>query len=122
MSGEERVMETLISMNDLSNQGLTAIDQMIDGQLLGFLVHREGDKLRVWLNVCPHAGRRLDWAPGKFLLDHGRLVCAAHGAVIDLQDGRCIDGPGRGGSLTACAATVEGEFLRVNCAGLDSGG
>jgi nitrite reductase/ring-hydroxylating ferredoxin subunit len=56
--------------------------------------------VRAWFNICPHAGRRLDWAPGKFLRSKsGDLVCAVHGATFALGDGRCIAGPCVGESL-----------------------
>ena len=63
------------------------------------LLLRRGGMLRAWHNACPHAGRRLDYAPGKFLLQDGKLICAAHGAQFELEKGRCVDGPGRGGGL-----------------------
>ena len=63
--------------------------------------------VRAWLNVCPHAGRRLDWAPGKFLrAKDGMLVCAAHGASFELANGVCVAGPCRGESLRAVAVEV----------------
>ena len=56
---------------------------------------------RVWLNCCPHQGRALNWAPNQFLVDpSGQLVCAAHGAVFEPSDGRCISGPCLKASLT----------------------
>lgn len=64
------------------------------------VVVRQGDALRAWRNICPHAGRFLNWAPGKFLFSkQGDLVCAAHGAVFRIEDGLCTDGPCRGSSL-----------------------
>ena len=64
------------------------------------ILHRTGDHVRAWLNVCPHAGRRLDWAPGKFLKDkQGHLVCAVHGATFELKHGVCVAGPCRGAAL-----------------------
>ncbi|GAB4174964.1 MAG: Rieske (2Fe-2S) protein [Wenzhouxiangellaceae bacterium] len=57
--------------------------------------------VRGWLNVCPHAGRALNWAPDRFLVDpEGQLICAAHGAVFRPDDGLCVAGPCRGASLT----------------------
>jgi len=94
-------------------EALIAEAALPDGELVGFdlffprqepeavLALRRGDAVQVWLNVCPHAGRRLDYAPGRFLMHAGRLVCAAHGAQFQLEDGACIDGPGRGGRLAA---------------------
>lgn len=64
------------------------------------IVLRLGDQVRAYLNVCPHAGRALSWAPGRFLYGHGQLVCAAHGAAFMPENGLCIGGPCRGSSLT----------------------
>ena len=63
-------------------------------------------RFNCWLNICPHAGRRLDYAPGQFLLDQGRLVCAAHGASFELEQGVCVAGPCRGASLVPLAVAI----------------
>lgn len=78
---------------------------------------RRGAELRVWHNACPHAGRRLDYVPGKFLRQADRLVCAAHGAQIRLEDGACVDGPGRGGRLAALEVRPVPEGWRVRVPG-----
>lgn len=65
------------------------------------ILTRHGGIVHGWLNVCPHQGRALNWAPGRFLTDdQGRLVCAAHGAVFTLPGGQCVGGPCRGAALT----------------------
>lgn len=76
------------------------------------LLLRSGGQLHAYLNVCPHAGRPLNWAPGRFLYAHGQLVCAAHGASFRPEDGHCIGGPCRGESLKRVAIElVDGEVL-----------
>jgi nitrite reductase/ring-hydroxylating ferredoxin subunit len=75
------------------------------------IVLRRGPQLRVFHNVCPHAGRRLDWAPGQFLIDQQRLVCAAHGACFSLPDGLCVEGPCRGQSLAEVPVCIIGDEL-----------
>ncbi len=71
---------------------------------------RSGGALHAYLNICPHAGRPLNWAPGRFLYAHGQLVCAAHGASFRPEDGYCIGGPCRGESLKRVAIEiVDGE-------------
>ena len=48
----------------------------LDGEPESLILHRQGDLVRAWLNICPHAGRRLDYAPGQFLKSKdGLLVC-----------------------------------------------
>lgn len=95
----ESVSSSLIQLPELPPEGLSERVLDIDGEHQSVLVLREGSTLRAWLNVCPHAGRRLDYAPGKFLRDGARLVCAAHGASFDLKNGQCVAGPCRGQSL-----------------------
>lgn len=78
------------------------------------IVYRDDDEVRVWLNICPHAGRRLDWAPGKFLVGKdGALICAAHGATFELRHGECVAGPCKGQSLRAIPATVIDGDVRI---------
>jgi nitrite reductase/ring-hydroxylating ferredoxin subunit len=61
---------------------------------------RQNARVFAYSNACPHAGRRLDWAPGRFLIEDGSLICAAHGAVFKIDSGECTAGPCRGVSLT----------------------
>lgn len=71
----------------------------LEGAAQSLVITRVGARLAAFHNICPHAGRRLDWAPGQFLIDQGRLVCAAHGAAFDLGSGVCVSGPCKGAAL-----------------------
>ncbi len=103
----------LASLEAFGERALLEVEASVDGDAESVLLHRDGDTVRAWLNVCPHAGRRLDWAPGEFLVSKdGHLVCAAHGASFELQHGECIAGPCRGESLRAVAVDVrEGKVF-----------
>ena len=86
---------------------VSEIEAVIEGDAESVLLHRDGGAIRAWLNVCPHAGRRLDWSPGKFLRSkEGGLVCAVHGATFELGAGECIAGPCRGAFLRAVRVEV----------------
>lgn len=101
---------TAIRFSDIEDGGFAEMEMSVDGSAESVIVHRDGDAVRGWLNVCPHAGRRLDWAPGQFLKSReGLLVCAVHGASFELRDGECVGGPCRGESLRAVALRVEGD-------------
>ena len=104
----ESVSGSLIELADWPPQGLSETEVEVDGERLSLVLLREGEVLKAWLNVCPHAGRRLDWAPGKFLVDKGRLVCAAHGASFELEHGECVAGPCKGASLVPVRVAVAG--------------
>ncbi|HKL52612.1 MAG TPA: Rieske (2Fe-2S) protein [Wenzhouxiangellaceae bacterium] len=84
-----------------------------DDNPLWLVITRQQGTPRAWLNVCPHAGRALNWGPDKFLTDEsGRLVCAAHGAVFEPADGACISGPCQGAALRAFDVVEEDGEIR----------
>ena len=99
---------------------VAAIDQLPEGELVerelsiageleSVLLLRRGGQVQAWLNMCPHAGRRLDYAPGHFLLSAGgELVCPVHGATFELQAGLCTAGPCRGQSLQSVPVQLVG--------------
>ncbi len=104
----------LASLGDLPDGGLLEVEADVGGSAESLILHRDGDAVRAWLNICPHAGRRLDWAPGKFLQSKdGLLVCAAHGASFELREGACVAGPCRGESLRAVAVDVVEGAVRI---------
>ena len=104
--GVESVSGSLIRLAELPPEGLSEIELPVEGELQSIVLRRSGDRVQAWLNICPHAGRRLDYAPGQFLLDQGRLVCAAHGASFELEQGVCVAGPCRGASLVPLAVAI----------------
>jgi nitrite reductase/ring-hydroxylating ferredoxin subunit len=99
-------------LHDMPDGEATALDVMLPGGEESVILLRLGERVNAWLNICPHAGRRLDWAPGKFLVSKGMLICAAHGACFGVDTGECISGPCRGESLRAVPVRVEhGEVM-----------
>ena len=111
MSEGSQSSSPLARLADLPAQGFAEAEAVLDGDAESLVLYRDGDHVRAWLNVCPHARRRLDWAPGQFLKSReGHLVCAAHGASFELEGGACVAGPCRGDMLRAVAVEVrDGE-------------
>ena len=104
----------LSALNDIADGGFAEVEATIDGDAESLVLYRLGDEVRAWLNVCPHAGRRLDWAPGQFLKSKdGHLVCAAHGASFELDRGDCVAGPCRGDALRAVQVQVRDGEVRL---------
>lgn len=102
----------LCRLHDMPDGEAMAVDVLLPDGEESVILLRLGERVNAWLNICPHAGRRLDWAPGKFLLSKGMLVCAAHGACFSVNDGACISGPCKGESLRSMPVRVErGEVL-----------
>src|SRR5690606_11053016 len=78
----EPIAAPLLRLEAIEPDSLHEVEAVLDGDAESLIVHRDAaGAVRAWLNVCPHAGRRLDWAPGRFLRGKdGLLVCAVHGA------------------------------------------
>lgn len=110
----------LIALERIEDGGFAEAEAVLDGDAESLILHRDGARVRAWLNVCPHAGRRLDWAPGRFLKSKdGLLVCAAHGASFELVNGECVAGPCRGASLRGVAVEVrDGDVVLADAPSL----
>ncbi|MDR7099704.1 nitrite reductase/ring-hydroxylating ferredoxin subunit [Lysobacter niabensis] len=97
----------LITLDGIADGGFAETEAVIAGDAESLILYRQGEAVRAWLNICPHAGRRLDWAPGQFLKSReGLLVCAAHGASFELVQGECVGGPCRGEALRVVPVEV----------------
>ncbi len=99
----------LARVEEIAQNGVIAAEVPSSTGGFGVVLTRVGEQVHAYHNECPHAGRRLDWAPGRFLIEHGHLVCAAHGAVFELDTGTCVGGPCRGAALKRVPVRVDGE-------------
>ena len=54
-------LPALLRLEAMAPGSLHEVEAVLDGDAESLIVHRDaaGD-VRAWLNVCPHAGRRLD--------------------------------------------------------------
>ena len=102
--------QALCRLDDIPDGGAIAVDAVLRDGEESVIVLRRDDAAYAYLNICPHAGRRLDWAPGKFLIKDNLLICAAHGASFQYVDGLCIGGPCRGEHVRSVGVRVtDGE-------------
>lgn len=91
----------LCDVRELPDAGVAGFTPVVDGQPVPMVALQRNGVVQVFHDICPHAGRSLALAPGRFLVDAGLLVCAAHGASFSLPEGHCVSGPCRGQSLVA---------------------
>ena len=106
--------QVLADLDAIDDGAIVEAEALVGGIVESLILHRDGEHARAWLNVCPHAGRRLDWAPGKFLTSRdGLLVCAVHGASFELGAGECVAGPCRGEHLRAVPVEVRDRKVRL---------
>lgn len=84
-----------------------------DWPLRGFVV-RCGEILRAYVNFCPHAGFPLNWRPHEFLAPGAPMIlCSMHGALFEIDDGRCVAGPCEGLALHPIPLQVDDDYVRV---------
>jgi nitrite reductase/ring-hydroxylating ferredoxin subunit len=101
----------LCSLDDIENGGSTGLITEINGLRTSLIVVRQGDLAFVYLNTCPHTGAPLDFEAGQFMnFDRAFIMFAMHGALFNIHDGFCIQGPCVGKSLTPVVSEVrEGQ-------------
>ena len=76
---------------------------------------RNADEVHIYRNRCPHTGVELNWMPDKFLDREGEHIhCASHGALFDIDTGRCIIGPCGGAYLEKLSSRVDGDNIYLN--------
>ena len=75
MASGESVSGTLIHRSDLPETGLVALEVVIDGESESIFV--DCDRTGSPGAIAASQGRRLDYAPGRFLLDRGQLCAGA---------------------------------------------
>ena len=110
----ESVNCLLIPLSQLQDGKPHEANASIAGIDASLIVVGHASQFRVYLNQCPHQGRRLDYAPGQFLAKSGNIICAAHGATFNLESGLCVQGPCRGESLLDLPAEVIDGRLQVD--------
>jgi len=104
------VRKSLCRLDAIADGGAIAVD--VESSTGGFslILLRQGARVFAYHNECPHAGRRLDWAPGRFLIESGQIICASHGASFFIESGRCHGGPCLGSGLVPMhVEVVDGE-------------
>jgi len=107
----------LCALEAVTDGGALEVSAVIEGEHTSILLLRAGTEVRAFHNVCPHAGRALNWAPGRFLIESGLLICAAHGASFVIPNGYCVSGPCRGSNLRALPLTSRDGQLFLNTSG-----
>lgn len=72
----------------------------------GFVIRWHG-QVHAYRNRCPHTGAPLNWFPEQFLSHDGKyLMCSLHGALFEIEDGRCIYGPCSGHALDVLPVAI----------------
>jgi AcrR family transcriptional regulator/nitrite reductase/ring-hydroxylating ferredoxin subunit len=100
----------LCRMVELPDGGSRGFDPEGSGQDSLFVV-RQGGRLFGYRDQCPHYGDTpMAWRRHAYLNAAGsRIVCAAHGALFQVEDGVCVQGPCLGQALTPVPLTINSD-------------
>jgi len=104
-------MLKLCHMNELDDPGSKGFELEHDNgeQLLLFLVKKQG-QVYGYKNKCPHAGVNLDWQADEFLdMDKALIQCSVHGALFQIDSGRCVGGPCNGDYLDGIELDIDDQ-------------
>ena len=87
--------------------------EMKAGRFHGFVVRR-GDRVFGYRDRCPHMGLPLAQELDRYLTSGGELIlCSWHGALFDIESGRCVGGPCLGAGLSVWPVAVDNGLIRT---------
>jgi nitrite reductase/ring-hydroxylating ferredoxin subunit len=109
---DERLTETppgvrLAALDEIAEGGArNFVLQMKAGRFHGFVV-RKSNHVFGYRDRCPHMGMPLAQELDRYLTSGSELiVCSWHGALFDIESGRCVGGPCAGARLTPWPVVV----------------
>ena len=71
-------------------------------------------QIYAWQNICPHLGIKLEFNPDEFMdCEQHYLLCSNHGALFQVEDGRCVAGPCQGESLLSVPISIVSGEIRL---------
>lgn len=86
-----------------------------------FVVHTENG-LFGYHNRCPHARLELNWVPDRFLdITRTYIACSAHGALFEIDGGKCIAGPCTGQRLTSLPVDSANGVIYIDISAITRG-
>ena len=102
----------LCPLDKIPPNGAIILDFAEGTARFSMLVTRSDDSVSAFENLCPHARWPLERPDGRVIVHEQRyIICAVHGASFRMDDGRCVAGPGLGGSLRLIPVTVLGGII-----------
>ena len=105
----------LFSYDELPDPGSKGITIIINDVELSLLAVKKDSQIFLYRNSCPHTLGPLDWLPDNFLdEDKKYIMCANHGALFQINDGRCIYGPCKEQSLLALPFVIENNDIYLS--------
>ena len=114
MKADQQFLCLLDDLDDPGSKGFSVGDSDSDNI---FVVRSQG-QVFAYQNSCPHTGAPLEWKAGQFLDFEDKFIqCAMHGALFEIDSGKCFRGPCTGNSLQAVELEISDNkvFMVKKC-------
>lgn len=104
----------VVSKKGFKDKQTRSFESRLHGRLFKGFVVREGDSFFAYQNLCQHLPITLDLNDNSFFShDKKHLQCQMHGAMYEIQSGKCIAGPCIGSNLRPLEIRDEATVLHV---------
>lgn len=98
----------ICKLEDVPDNDAKGMVTVVEGKQRNIFVARKGEAAFAYLNWCPHNQVLIDQIPNKFFnAEKSYIQCSKHGALFQVEDGFCVEGPCEGESLKALTTIVE---------------
>lgn len=102
-----------VALSDLKPGTVVPVQVLYKARDITALVLKHDEEVAVYLDLCPHNKIVLSQTGNYLNVDRSRLVCEAHGATFNLQDGSCDHGPCQGETLAKIPFELANEAVRI---------
>ena len=102
----------IYKLDDLSNADARGLVALVGDKQRNIFVARKGEQVFAYLNWCPHNQGLIDQIPNKFFnADKSFIQCSKHGALFEINNGLCIEGPCEGERLKSLDTVIENGII-----------
>ncbi|MGD8591358.1 MAG: Rieske 2Fe-2S domain-containing protein [Gammaproteobacteria bacterium] len=102
-----------VAMSELKPGTVVPVQVLYNTRDITALVLKHNEEVAVYLDLCPHNKIVLSQTGNYLNVDGSRLMCEAHGATFNLQDGSCDNGPCQGDTLAKIPFETVNEAVRI---------
>jgi nitrite reductase/ring-hydroxylating ferredoxin subunit len=102
----------IYKIDDLLDTDAKGLVALVGGKQRNIFVARKGEQVFAYLNWCPHNQVLIDQIPNKFFnSDKSYIQCSKHGALFNINDGLCVEGPCEGELLKSLNIIIEDGII-----------
>lgn len=107
--------DAVCQLSDIADGGARGFVTRVGDKQRNVVAARKGERVYIYINLCPHSGHLLDIVPDRFFGPDApeHLRCGVHGALFQIEDGYCTSGPCDGDSLQSVPAEVRDGMVYV---------